>query len=630
MAVETPAGWASDEAAGPSVQLPPDLSLDRILHRSAHTLVARCAGADGARVVVKTPAPWVPAPEAEARYRREHRLLTLAPGPHLVGAVELRFWGARPFLVLADAGAETLAHHLAWGPLRPDDVLHILVWRRARAPSPARRRCPAPRRCPANLLWALRTGAVELIDLDRALERETPAAAPELAGPPTYRAPELCGIAHAPADARADLYALGVTAWQLLVGHPPFDGADAEAVIHAHLARRATPVHRVRAEVPRALSDIVQCLLRKRPADRYPDAAALLADLEAAQRGGAAPGPAGRLTWGACTAARWRTTRWSTRSRRRARAGAAGGDRRRGRRRQEPAARRLPVSRRGWRRRLLRRALRRGGQRPTLRGRRRGPARGGRRVARRARRAGGGSPGGRPSGGGAQPRSRRRAGAGVRPTLESLPPPTAVDPVEARARARHVLCSVLYALASPERPLVLAIDDLHWADGASLDLLARVASDPQHRGLLVVVASRDARFLEMLSDRGVDCHAIRLAPLDEAALAGLIADTLACGRADAAPLAAVLERRPAATRFRQPVPRAAARAACSPGKASAGAGTCGPSRAPTWATTWRASSSGGWRRCRARRRRWWARPPASAGGPPWRCWRGWPTARPRC
>ncbi|MCB9540794.1 MAG: protein kinase [Myxococcales bacterium] len=547
MAVETPAGWASDEAAGPSVQLPPDLSLDRILHRSAHTLVARCAGADGARVVVKTPAPWVPAPEAEARYRREHRLLTLAPGPHLVGAVELRFWGARPFLVLADAGAETLAHHLAWGPLRPDDVLHILVCaaralRRLHAVGVLHRDV-----CPANLLWAPRTGAVELIDLDRALERETPAAAPELAGPPTYRAPELCGIAHAPADARADLYALGVTAWQLLVGHPPFDGADAEAVIHAHLARRATPVHRVRAEVPRALSDIVQCLLRKRPADRYPDAAALLADLEAAQRGGAAPG----------------------------------------------ARRVADVGR--------------------LHGR--APARGGRRVARRARRAGGGSPGGRPSGGGAQPRSRRRAGAGA-------PPDARVAAAADRRRSgrgpgARPPRAVLGALCARVAGAPAGAGDRRPALGRRR--LARPAGPRRQRPAAPRPAGRRASRTRASSRCCRTAGRLSRDPpgaLDEAALAGLIADTLACGRADAAPLAAVLERKTGGNPlFVNLFSRGCATTACSPGKASAGAGTCGPSRAPTWATTWRASSSGGWRRCRARRRRWWARPPASAGGP---------------
>ena len=91
-----------------------------------------------------------------------------------------------------------------------------------------------------------------------------------------YLAPEQSGHSRRAVDARSDLYALGVTLYELFSKQLPFRDSDPAALVHAHLTR--TP--EVPADVPMVLSRIVLKLLEKDPDARYPTAAALLADLQ--------------------------------------------------------------------------------------------------------------------------------------------------------------------------------------------------------------------------------------------------------------------------------------------------------------------------------------------------------------
>jgi eukaryotic-like serine/threonine-protein kinase len=97
-------------------------------------------------------------------------------------------------------------------------------------------------------------------------------------GTPTYMAPEQAA-ADPNIDHRADLYAVGVMAYEMLTGKPPFTGTP-QAVMAAHITQTPVPLLQVKPDVPPAIAQIVMQLLEKDPANRYANADELLTAIE--------------------------------------------------------------------------------------------------------------------------------------------------------------------------------------------------------------------------------------------------------------------------------------------------------------------------------------------------------------
>jgi serine/threonine-protein kinase len=100
-------------------------------------------------------------------------------------------------------------------------------------------------------------------------------------GTPNYMAPEQVA-ADPHVDHRADVYALGVVAYEMLAGEPPFTGASPHQVLAAHATRTPEPLARRRPSVPPALAALVMRCLEKRAADRPQSAEEVLRELETA------------------------------------------------------------------------------------------------------------------------------------------------------------------------------------------------------------------------------------------------------------------------------------------------------------------------------------------------------------
>jgi len=95
-----------------------------------------------------------------------------------------------------------------------------------------------------------------------------------------YISPEQTGQMNRPIDSRSDLYSLGVVFYQLLAGRLPFEAEDAVGWVHCHVARQPRPFDQVRPSLPRPLIAIVGKLLAKLPDHRYQSALGLQHDLE--------------------------------------------------------------------------------------------------------------------------------------------------------------------------------------------------------------------------------------------------------------------------------------------------------------------------------------------------------------
>src|SRR5216683_1247774 len=136
---------------------------------------------------------------------------------------------------------------------------------------------------PANVLVDFATGQVWLTGFGIAAhlprERQSPEPPELVAGTLAYMAPEQTGRMNRSIDARSDLYALGVTLYQMLTGSLPFTAADPMEWIHCHIARKPVPPVERLKDVPVPVSAIVSKLLAKTAEERYQTAAGLERDL---------------------------------------------------------------------------------------------------------------------------------------------------------------------------------------------------------------------------------------------------------------------------------------------------------------------------------------------------------------
>ena len=99
-------------------------------------------------------------------------------------------------------------------------------------------------------------------------------------GTPAYMAPEQ-GVDAAAVDARADIYSLGCTLYDLVTGRPPFEGKSAYELITKHQSEPITPPEMIVKRVPKALSEIILKMVAKRPEDRYANLGQVIKALEA-------------------------------------------------------------------------------------------------------------------------------------------------------------------------------------------------------------------------------------------------------------------------------------------------------------------------------------------------------------
>ncbi|MBW4681701.1 MAG: AAA family ATPase [Microcoleus vaginatus WJT46-NPBG5] len=137
---------------------------------------------------------------------------------------------------------------------------------------------------PSNIIINPATGLIQIIDfgISTILTRENPTIKNPnvLEGTLTYISPEQTGRMNREIDYRTDFYSLGVTFYELLTGQVPFDYSDPMELIHCHIAKQAVPPHEINRTIPRAVSNIVMKLLAKTAEARYQSAWGIIADLE--------------------------------------------------------------------------------------------------------------------------------------------------------------------------------------------------------------------------------------------------------------------------------------------------------------------------------------------------------------
>ena len=140
------------------------------------------------------------------------------------------------------------------------------------------------RLCGDHILYEPQSGELSIINLSNALyigKKGTAYASSErIDAPITHMAPEQTGRLHRRIDYSSDVYALGVTFFQLLTGELPFPNTDFLELVHCHLAVEPHPVNALNPRIPDILGRIISKMLEKEPGRRYQTVRGLRKDLE--------------------------------------------------------------------------------------------------------------------------------------------------------------------------------------------------------------------------------------------------------------------------------------------------------------------------------------------------------------
>jgi predicted ATPase/HPt (histidine-containing phosphotransfer) domain-containing protein len=261
--------------------------LGEIVAQSPHSVVRRAVRrTDGEAVVIKLHTKEYPTTREIGQLEFEHRLLRALRHPTVVREYELLAVADRLALVLEDFGASDLSVRLGRIPLDlfltvAIGVARGLEWIHSRG---VIHKDVTPR----NVLLNPATRQVKLIDFGIATElsqeRQVFAGTNDLEGTLPYISPEQTGRMNRDLDYRSDYYSLGATLFELLTGTLPFSAPDTMGWVHCHISRPAPSPRDVDPTIPQPVADIVSKLLAKDPDERYQSSHGLIADLEACER----------------------------------------------------------------------------------------------------------------------------------------------------------------------------------------------------------------------------------------------------------------------------------------------------------------------------------------------------------
>jgi anti-anti-sigma factor len=541
------------------------------IHEGHETQVFRARRLqDDMPVVLKVPRRSPPSPRDVARLQHEFAILSELALPGVVQAHALEQHDGEVALVLAALDGDPLDRLLAAGRLPVAEALAIAA-ALARILAAIHDRGVVHRDIkPSNIIVERDRSGLHLVDFGLATrlshETQRPTSPDALEGTLAYLSPEQTGRMNRSIDRRTDFYSFGVTLYQMLTGVLPFSSDDPLELVHSHIARVPVSPRQRTEEVPEVVSAVVMKLLAKAPEDRYQSARGLAADLELCLRqlaGGGSPQPfvlaqheqAPRLRAPQRLYGRAREVDALLAAFARVREGGSelvlvtgysgigksalvheihpvmaregGGTFISGK--FDQLARNTPYAAvvQAFRD-LVRQAL---GERESHREPLRAEL------------------------------SRALAGGGqvlvdLIPELGELlgpqPPATELGPTEAQNRFNRLFDAFVQVFAGGTAPLVVFLDDLQWADLASIRLLQAMLSGTHARRLLVVGSYRDNEVgpahplvaaIDELRARNVTIHEINVGPLQAADLGELLAEVLGSTTEVVEPLARAMYRK---------------------------------------------------------------------------------------
>ncbi|MBD1840787.1 hybrid sensor histidine kinase/response regulator [Coleofasciculus sp. FACHB-501] len=264
----------------------PGYELVEALHEGTDTVIYRASRQlDKTPTIVKAIKAEYPTLEELTRLKHEYKILeTLVDIEGVVKPLALENYQNGLALILSDFGAISLKNYISDRSLDLSEFLNIAIQLASTLAQLHSSQIIHKDIKPHNIIINPETKQVKIIDFSIAsrLERENQTLGNPtlLEGTLAYMSPEQTGRMNRSLDYRTDFYSLGVTFYEMLTGELPFNATEPLELVHSHIAKMPLPPHQLNSEIPEAISNIVMKLLAKNAEDRYQSSEGLKFDLE--------------------------------------------------------------------------------------------------------------------------------------------------------------------------------------------------------------------------------------------------------------------------------------------------------------------------------------------------------------
>ncbi|MEG4026081.1 ATP-binding sensor histidine kinase [Microcoleus sp. S13C4] len=263
----------------------PGYDITNQIHESNNSLVYRgLRKQDNQSVILKFLKQDYPMPASLVRYKQEYEITHNLNLESVPKTYSLERYHNSLAIIFEDCGGDSLKLLLASHQLTLEEFLLTAIKITRALGEIHRHKIIHKDINPSNIIINSTTGRVQIIDfgISTVLKRENPTLKNPnvLEGTLSYISPEQTGRMNRAIDYRTDFYSLGVTFYELLTGQLPWDYNDAMELIHCHIAKQAVPPHQINLAIPKAVSNIVMKLLAKTAEARYQSPWGIIADLE--------------------------------------------------------------------------------------------------------------------------------------------------------------------------------------------------------------------------------------------------------------------------------------------------------------------------------------------------------------
>ncbi len=263
----------------------PEYQVFEQIYESANSHVYRgMRKQDNLPVILKVFTTDFPSAQTIGRYKLEYEITKSLASDFVIHVYDFIQHQNKFIIVLEDIGGQSLANYLNVNQLDLIERLKLAIQISERVGQIHAENIIHKDINPSNIVFNPETRSLKVIDFGIAsdLQKETRILEQVdiLEGTLAYISPEQTGRMNRSLDYRTDLYSMGVTFYQMLTGRLPFESNDPLELIHHHLALEPIAPHLINPQIPLILSQIILKLLAKPAEARYQSASGVKVDLE--------------------------------------------------------------------------------------------------------------------------------------------------------------------------------------------------------------------------------------------------------------------------------------------------------------------------------------------------------------